>query len=138
MKHMNWLVLAAFAIGSIANLDTSSAADAKDPGELVPVDVRTVFAPDGFDNNDETELVLDGYLPSSCYKIVKPEFTFTANNGEAGGTITGKLQEVGADQTGEVRIVERHERVPDVIVSQDHARYGRRPRQVTASALPSR
>lgn len=42
-------------------------------GELVAVDVRTVFVPIGFDDNDEAEVILDGYLPSGCYRVAGAE-----------------------------------------------------------------
>jgi hypothetical protein len=38
-------------------------------GELMPVQVSEIFAPVGFDDNDEVVVVLDGYLPNSCYKV---------------------------------------------------------------------
>lgn len=34
--------------------------------------VHYVFIPEGFDDNDDVELVIDGYLPTSCYKILDP------------------------------------------------------------------
>jgi hypothetical protein len=44
-------------------------------GELVNVDARYVFAPEGFDDNDEAVVMVDGYLPSGCYKLTRPEYT---------------------------------------------------------------
>lgn len=44
-----------------------------DEGTLVNVDSRTVFAPVGFDDNDEAELVVEGFLPGDCYKLSSPE-----------------------------------------------------------------
>jgi len=38
-------------------------------GEVVNVGSSDVFVPVGFDDNDEVVVVLDGYLPSSCYKL---------------------------------------------------------------------
>jgi hypothetical protein len=38
-------------------------------GALVPVGVQDIFVPKGFDDNDQTVVVLDGYLPNSCYQI---------------------------------------------------------------------
>ncbi len=44
-----------------------------DDGELVNVDSRTVFAPIGFDDNDEAEIVIEGFLPGDCYKVSSPD-----------------------------------------------------------------
>ncbi len=46
------------------------------PNPPIPVDVRDVFVPVGFDNNDEVEIVLDGYLPDTCYKLAFSRVTF--------------------------------------------------------------
>lgn len=42
---------------------------------LVPVDSARIFVPVGFDDNDNTQVVLDGYLPSGCYRLARPELT---------------------------------------------------------------
>jgi hypothetical protein len=36
---------------------------------LVPAPVEKVFAPLGFDDNDNVELILHGHFPSTCYKV---------------------------------------------------------------------
>jgi hypothetical protein len=41
--------------------------------EVVAVQAQDVFIPDGFDDNDETVVVLDGYLQSGCYKLAQSE-----------------------------------------------------------------
>lgn len=43
------------------------AADATQP-ELVPVIPEHVFIPQGFDNNDNAQVVLSGSFPSTCYR----------------------------------------------------------------------
>lgn len=48
-------------------------ADDPSPGELVNVNARTVFVPIGFDDNDETEVIVEGYLPNGCYRLTQPE-----------------------------------------------------------------
>lgn len=64
------LVIASlFVGGAIANADTPGS------GDLVNVEAQYVFAPEGFDDNDETVIVLDGYLPSGCYKLTRPEYS---------------------------------------------------------------
>jgi len=69
------------AAGSVALLATafgmSSAAFAA--GELTPVQVAEVFVPVGFDDNDEVVVVLDGYLPNSCYKVEGAKVSVDAN-----------------------------------------------------------
>jgi len=47
-------------------------------GSVVPVETSRVFVPSGFDDNDNVEVVLDGYLPSGCYKLLRPEVTIDA------------------------------------------------------------
>ncbi len=49
-------------------------ADGPHNGQVVQVSARYAFVPVGFDDNDETLLVLDGYLPSGCYKLVRPMY----------------------------------------------------------------
>ena len=41
--------------------------------EVVSVDAVDLFVPNGFDSNDEIVVVLDGYLPNSCYRLTRPE-----------------------------------------------------------------
>ncbi len=55
---------------------TALADDDPVPNPPIPVDVRDVFVPVGFDNNDEVEVVLDGYLPDTCYKLAFSRVTF--------------------------------------------------------------
>lgn len=43
---------------------------------LVPVKVGDLFIPKGFDDNDQTTLVVDGYLPNGCYRLDKAETKF--------------------------------------------------------------
>ena len=38
--------------------------------------VHYLFVPVGFDDNDDVEVVIDGYLPNSCYKVLDPVVTF--------------------------------------------------------------
>ena len=41
--------------------------------DLVAIDSVDLFVPNGFDANDEIVVVLDGYLPNSCYRLTRPE-----------------------------------------------------------------
>lgn len=60
------------AILGLASLGLVVASSSAFGQELVNVGTSEVFVPVGFDDNDETIIVLDGYLPSSCYKLEKP------------------------------------------------------------------
>jgi hypothetical protein len=51
---------------------TPAHADAPHNGALVNVKARYVFAPVGFDDNDEAVMVVDGFLPSGCYRLTRP------------------------------------------------------------------
>jgi len=42
-------------------------------GDYLAVDATEVFVPNGFDDNDEVVVVVDGWLPDGCYRLVKPE-----------------------------------------------------------------
>jgi hypothetical protein len=50
-------------------------ADEPGNGAAVAVSGRYIFAPEGFDDNDEAVVTVDGYLPSGCYRLLRPEVT---------------------------------------------------------------
>ena len=50
-------------------------------GGLVEVTGDDLFIPVGFDDNDEAVLVVDGFLPSGCYRLTRPEVDFDQDNG---------------------------------------------------------
>lgn len=56
------MVLGSWVVGGFSQLTMAS-------GALVPVASQDVFVPKGFDDNDQIEVVLDGYLPNSCYQL---------------------------------------------------------------------
>ena len=43
--------------------------------EYVDIESNYLFVPVGFDSNDEIMLVLDGYLPNTCYRLTQPAIT---------------------------------------------------------------
>jgi hypothetical protein len=49
----------------------AATARADDPVAHPPtaVAVDTIYAPDGFDDNDEAQVVVEGHLPSTCYRV---------------------------------------------------------------------
>jgi hypothetical protein len=65
------LLIAAAVVGGAAY---ANAQNTPANGDLVNVDARYVFVPEGFDDNDESTVVVDGYLPSGCYKLTRPEY----------------------------------------------------------------
>lgn len=73
---------------SLAALASSALADGPRDGDVIDLDARHVFVPVGFDDNDETMVVVDGYLPSACYRLTKPE----ADVDHAARTITVKAK----------------------------------------------
>jgi hypothetical protein len=68
MKKSSIALKSLFALMAFLNLPTSSllASDQKIEEVLAPV--THVFVPRGFDSNDDSEIVIAGYLPSLCYK----------------------------------------------------------------------
>lgn len=66
MKFKSLWWVACFSVGSFASSVFASA-------PVVRVSTQTVFVPKGFDDNDQVTIVLDGYLPSSCYRIDRTE-----------------------------------------------------------------
>ncbi len=60
---------------------TSANADNEDSYTRVAIDVSEVFAPVGFDDNDEVTVMLDGMMPDSCYKIADTEIDFDREKG---------------------------------------------------------
>ncbi len=60
-------------VGGIA---TTFGVNAGDTGVAVDVSTQFLFVPKGFDTNDQTEVVLDGFLPSACYKVLPPVVKF--------------------------------------------------------------
>ncbi len=48
---------------------TLASAKADPTPRLIPSPVEKVFVPQGFDDNDNTEVVLHGHFPNTCYKV---------------------------------------------------------------------
>lgn len=57
----SFLVLAAFC-------SAPAIAHAESP-QQIPSPVSKIFIPDGFDDNDNAEVILQGMFPSTCYKV---------------------------------------------------------------------
>src|SRR5690606_19009749 len=51
------------------------------PGRPVAVSVAKAYVPQGFDNNDRTQIVIEGYFPNSCYRV-GPNRAFKNAKGE--------------------------------------------------------
>lgn len=59
----------------VAGILVSGQAVAEEPrnGERVEVEASYVFVPVGFYDDDEAEVIIDGYLPSGCYRLAPPD-----------------------------------------------------------------
>lgn len=66
---------AAPLFATVCGFATLASAAFAEEGELVSVDAKYLFAPIGFDDNDSSVVVVDGYLPSGCYRTAQPEVT---------------------------------------------------------------
>jgi len=53
----------------------TTSAQADEWPKEVDLEVNYLFVPTGFDDNDETLVVLDGYLPSACHRLANPLVT---------------------------------------------------------------
>ena len=62
------LVLGIGAVGLVSFSMQGESARADYP-ELVVIQPSQVFAPPGFDDNDNAQVVLTGYFPNTCYKV---------------------------------------------------------------------
>ena len=38
-------------------------------GTLVPISSELTFSPNGFDDNDQIQVVIEGRLPNDCYRL---------------------------------------------------------------------
>lgn len=62
-------------------LFSSTAMAASEPPALVPSPVEKVFVAQGFDDNDDVELVVHGHFPNTCYKVGPISAEFNAATG---------------------------------------------------------
>lgn len=76
-KLANWcfqvVAVLAFWMAASGSLAAKDIADDPVDGEIVTVGAKYLFAPVGFDDNDVATVVIDGFLPSGCYRLVQPE-----------------------------------------------------------------
>lgn len=54
-------------------LSAPAMADDPSTGTLVAIPIDASYVPNGFDDNDDVVVVLDGHLPNSCYKVSHTE-----------------------------------------------------------------
>lgn len=69
LKNAAIVVPAVLAVGNTAQADYTRRANA----DLVPIEAVDLFVPNGFDANDEIVVVIDGYLPDSCFRLTRPD-----------------------------------------------------------------
>lgn len=60
-------------ISSLAGLQAQAQEAKKAKEQLVRVSISKAYIPQGFDNNDITKVVIEGYFPNTCYRIKKQE-----------------------------------------------------------------
>lgn len=60
---MNAIILNVLLLGLPLSMATAS------DGEIVSIEPKNFFVPVGFDDNDQTVAVMDGYLPDTCYRL---------------------------------------------------------------------
>jgi hypothetical protein len=66
------------ALGLGAAIATQARADDPVDNPLVMIQAKDVFVPVGFDDNDQSLAVIDGYLPGTCYRLAYVQTTFDA------------------------------------------------------------
>lgn len=73
-------ITAGMVIGFAAFTNAAFANDELEQPIEVMAPVEKVFLPTGFDNNDNTEVILHGEFPNSCYKIGHSSYTVDPEN----------------------------------------------------------
>jgi hypothetical protein len=81
----------------ISGLMLAGSTFAADLGTPTDVAARFMFVPSGFDNNDQVQVTLDGYLPNACYKITEPRVDF--DSGLKTYTVTAVALKFDADES---------------------------------------
>lgn len=59
-------------LGAISFVSFMVLADGSGALAQTPVNTNAVYLPDGFDDNDQSQLVIEGVLPSTCYQLTSP------------------------------------------------------------------
>jgi hypothetical protein len=49
--------------------------------QAVPIKIETAYIPVGFDNNDKVEMVVEGTLPTTCYRVGPAKVDLNPSNG---------------------------------------------------------
>ncbi|MDD4976310.1 MAG: hypothetical protein PHY93_18270 [Bacteriovorax sp.] len=86
MKNKNIKLIAALALIPVLSMAAPISYEAN-----VPVD--HVFTPAGFDSNDNTEVVVTGFLPNLCYKA--PKSTVSVKDGKISVSLTAMKNQMG-------------------------------------------
>ncbi|MDO9184153.1 MAG: hypothetical protein Q7U04_17195 [Bacteriovorax sp.] len=86
MKNFNKKMLAALVLMPVISFAAPVTYESN-----VPVD--HVFSPAGFDSNDNTEVVITGFLPNLCYKA--PRSTVSVKDGKISVSVTAIKNQVG-------------------------------------------
>lgn len=78
MKVINSIT--GIVIGSLIGAGLAFAAESAPEPKEVLAPVEKVFLPTGFDNNDNTEIILHGEFPNSCYKVGHSSYSVDKEN----------------------------------------------------------
>jgi hypothetical protein len=58
---------------TLSSASAEAARERRTNSDIVTIEAVDLFVPNGFDANDEIIVVLDGYLPNSCFRLTRPE-----------------------------------------------------------------
>ena len=81
-RKIPFLIAAATLCSGIARTASAQDRGHREIADLVPVEAVDLFVPNGFDSNDEIVVVVDGYLPNSCYRLTRPELSINREKHE--------------------------------------------------------
>ncbi len=71
-RIMFFMATGAFALSGFSFNSNALAIASSDPDEIRHIKVSRVFTPKGLDSNDNSVVILDGYLPDGCYRLTQP------------------------------------------------------------------
>lgn len=81
-KFAPFIGAAALVAGFSGSASAQQGGPARELSDLVQVEAVDLFVPNGFDSDDEVVVVIDGYLPNSCYRLTRPELTVDRQKNE--------------------------------------------------------
>ena len=79
LRLHNSRLIAALIVACGWTLTHATPARGESVTTVVDVDAKFLFVPQGFDNNDQIQVVIDGFFPNACYSVATPAVGFDAN-----------------------------------------------------------